>query len=152
MAHPDNETIADDTLPPARASHSCTVAVAKRSRALADDLGEHRRRADDVGVGDDVKQGGGVRGYCGLQRGRQFVGVAHGVAIGAEAPGVTGEVNLPYLDAGCAADRPLLVHRYGAVKSVAEDHDRDSGAVPDRRLDLLARHQKPAVAAAGYDG
>ena len=56
-----------------------------------------------------------------LQRGRQVFGVAHGVAFGAEAPGVTGEVHLPYLDAGRAAERLLLVHRYGAVQPIAED-------------------------------
>ena len=48
-------------------------------------------------------------------RGRQSFRIAHGVAFGAEAPGVSGEVHLPYLDAGRAAERLFLVHRYGAM-------------------------------------
>jgi hypothetical protein len=38
------------------------VAAGKLSRALADDLGERCRRADNVGVGHDVDQGNGVGG------------------------------------------------------------------------------------------
>src|SRR3712207_1419904 len=84
------------------------VAVGKLSGALAYNLGERCRRADNVGVGDDVDQGDGVAGQCGLHRGCQSVRVAHSVAFGAEAPGVTGEVHLSYLDAGRAAERLLL--------------------------------------------
>src|SRR5918995_4319897 len=148
----DQRQLSRFTRPRARAGHSGTVSAAQPSGAVRDDLGERRRRTDNVGVSDDVEQGDGLRGQCRLQRRRQFAGVAHGVAFGAEAPCVTGEVHLPYLDAGRAAERSLLVHRYGAVQPVAEDHYGDGGAVPDRRLDLLARHQEPAVAAAGHDG
>jgi hypothetical protein len=38
------------------------IAVGKLSGALADDLGERCRRADNVGVGDDIEQGDGVGG------------------------------------------------------------------------------------------
>jgi hypothetical protein len=38
------------------------VAVGKLSGALAYNLGERRRRADNVGVGDDVEQGDSVGG------------------------------------------------------------------------------------------
>ena len=38
------------------------VAVGKLSGALADNLGEPCRRADNVGVGDDVDQGDGIGG------------------------------------------------------------------------------------------
>src|SRR5215208_3300268 len=41
--------------PRARASHSGNVAVGKPSGALADNLGERCRRADNVRVGDDVE-------------------------------------------------------------------------------------------------
>ena len=82
---------------------------------------------------------------------RELFGVAYCVAFGAEAPGVTGEVDLPYLDAGHPSEVPLLVHGYGALQPVAEHDDGYGGAVPDRRLHLLARHQEPAVAAARDD-
>src|SRR5215217_6248701 len=116
------------------------------------EFGEPGRGADDIRVCDDVQQRDGIRGECGLQRWREVVEIAYGVAVCAQAPGVTCEVHLPYLDAGRAAEISLLVHRYGAVHPVTEDDDDDSGTVADCRLDLVARHEEPAVAAAGHDG
>jgi hypothetical protein len=46
----------------ARASPSGNAGVGEPSGALADNLGERCRRADNVGVGDDVEQGDGVGG------------------------------------------------------------------------------------------
>jgi hypothetical protein len=44
-----------------------------------------------------------------------------------------------------------LVHRDRPVETVLEDDDHDRRVVPDRGLELLARHQHPAVADHGDD-
>src|SRR5918994_322302 len=86
---------------------------------------ESGRGADDVGVGDHVEQGDGVGGQRGPQGGREIVGGTHGVALGAQAPSVRGEVYVPYLDAGGTSQGACLVHSDGAVHPVSEDDDGD---------------------------
>src|SRR5215470_10103204 len=98
-----------------------------------------------------MNDGGLARFFCRLKRRWKICGLLNRNAEAAERPRVGGEVRIAQLRAGNAARiMALLVHPYGAVKSVVRNDDDDRRIKLDRGCEILTVHEEITIAAESH--